>query len=37
MLALGRRLGFAVKRTESAGESELRIDLNQLPKEVKAA
>jgi hypothetical protein len=26
-----------VKRTELAGEFELRIDLNQLPEEVKAA
>jgi acetyltransferase len=37
MLALGRRLGFAVKRTESAGEFELHIDLQQLPTDINAA
>jgi acetyltransferase len=37
MLALGRRCGFAVKRTESAGEFELCIDLQQLPADIKAA
>jgi acetyltransferase len=34
MLALGRRLGFTAKRTESVGEFELCIDLPQLPKDL---
>jgi hypothetical protein len=31
MLALGRKLGFSFKRTESLSETELSIDLRKLP------